>query len=57
MLAQIRRCYEELDKFWTDEIRRAVKVLEMRRVDLKDFERWKKIDASLKQAVEYSKVW
>jgi len=57
VLAQIRRCYEELDKFWTDEIRRAVKALEMRRVDLKDFERWKKIDASLKQAVEYSKVW
>ena len=57
MLAQIRRYYEELDKFWTDEIRRAVKALEMRRIDLKDFERWKNFHASIKQTIEYSEVW
>jgi len=57
VLAQIRRYYEELDKFWTDEIRRAVKALEMRRIDLKDFERWKNFHASIKQTIEYSEVW
>ena len=57
MLAEIRRCYEELDKFWADEIRRAVKALEMRRVDLKDFERWKDFHTSIKKAIEDSKVW
>jgi len=57
VLTEVRRCYEELDKFWTDEIRRAVKALEMRRVDLRDFECWKHFHASIKQAIEYSKVW
>jgi len=56
VLAEIRRCYEELDKFWTDELRRAVKALETRRVDLEDFERWKNFHRSIKQAIEYSKA-
>ncbi|KAH9952484.1 hypothetical protein BC827DRAFT_331206 [Russula dissimulans] len=56
VLAEIRRCYEELDKFWTDEIRRAVKALRMRRIDLKDFESWKHFHASIKQAIEYAKA-
>ncbi|KAH9965517.1 hypothetical protein BC827DRAFT_863525 [Russula dissimulans] len=56
VLAEIRRCYEELDKFWTDEICRAVKALKMRRVDLRDFERWKNFHSSIKQANEYSKT-
>ena len=57
VLAEIRQCYEELDKFWTDEVLRAVKALKMRRVDSKDFERWKNFHASIKQTTEYSKVW
>jgi len=56
VLAEIRQCYEELDKFWTDEIRRAVIALEMHRVDLRDFERWKHFHASIKQAIKYSKT-
>jgi len=57
VLAEIRRYYEELDKFWTNEIRRAVKALKMRRVDLRDIERWKQFHPSIKHAIEYSKVW
>jgi len=54
ILVEIRRCYEELDKFWTEEICRAVKALEIRRVDRRDFERWKNFHPNIKQAIE---IW
>jgi len=56
VLIEIRRCYEELDKFRTEEICRAVEALEMCRVDLRDFERWKNCHANIKQAIELWKV-
>jgi hypothetical protein len=33
MLAEIRRCYAELDKFWTEEIFRAIEALKTHRID------------------------
>ncbi|KAH9992234.1 hypothetical protein BJV74DRAFT_835049 [Russula compacta] len=52
VLSQIQHCYMELDKFWIEEIRRAVKALKMRRVDPMDFERWKGFHASLERTIE-----
>jgi len=57
VLREIRRCYEDLDKFWTGEIRRAVKALETRYVDPRDVERWRGFKASLEQTIESWKVW
>ena len=56
MLAEIRQCYMDLDKFWTEEISRAFEALEMRRVDPTDFERWKNFHANLEQTIESWKV-
>ena len=56
MLTEIRQCYMELDKFWTEEISRAVEALKMRRVDPMDLERWKNFHASLKKSVGFWKV-
>ena len=56
MLREIRRCYEDLDKFWTEEICRAVKALEMRYVDPGDVERWRGFKASLEKTIETWKV-
>ncbi|KAI9450415.1 hypothetical protein F5148DRAFT_1290819 [Russula earlei] len=52
VLGEIRRCYMELDKFWTEEIRSAIKALETRRVDPNDVERWRGFKASLEQTIE-----
>jgi len=57
VLREIRRCYEDLDKFWTEEIRRAVKALEVRYVDPGDVERWRGFTASLEQTIGSWKVW
>ena|SRR5260221_14220140 len=57
MQTQIQRYLKALDKFWTNEIYRARKVFEMRRVDSTDIEHWKGFRASLKQAIECWKVW
>jgi hypothetical protein len=56
VLAEIRRCYMELDKFWTEEISRAIEALKMRRVDPADFERWKNFRSNLKHTIESWKV-
>jgi hypothetical protein len=56
VLTEIRRCYMEMDKFWTEEISRAIEALKMRRVDPTDFERWKNFHANLKQTTESWKV-
>ena len=56
MLTQIRRCFVELDRFWTKEICRAVEALKMRRVDPSDVERWKSIHPSLDLTVKSWKV-
>ncbi|KAI9457136.1 hypothetical protein F5148DRAFT_1223008 [Russula earlei] len=53
---EIRRCYMELDKFWTEEIRSAIKALDTRRVDPNDVERWRGFKASLEQTIESWKV-
>ena len=48
----------ELDKFWIEEIRIAVKALKMRRIDPTDFERWNSFRASLERTTElWQKVW
>ena len=57
VLTEIRRCFIELNRFWTKEICSAVKALEMRRVDPKDIERWRSFHASLKQTIESWEVW
>ena len=56
LLTEIRRCYMELERFWTEEISRAIQALKMRRVDLADFERWKYFHANLKQTTGSWKV-
>ena len=56
VLTEVRQCYMELDKFWTEEISRAIEALKMRRVDPTDFERWKSFHANLKQTIESWKV-
>ena len=56
MLAEIRRCYMEMDKFWTQEISREIEALKMCRVDPTDLERWKNFHTSLKHAIESWKV-
>ena len=57
VLREIRRCYEDLDKFWIEEIRRAVKALEIRCVDPGDVERWRSFKASLEKTIESWKAW
>ena len=56
MMAEIRRFYEELNKFWREEISHVVDALKKRRVDPKDFERWKGFRSSLKHTIEVWKV-
>ena len=56
MLTEIRQCYKELERFWEDEISRAIEALKTRRVDSTDSERWKNFHASLKQTIESWKV-
>jgi hypothetical protein len=52
MLTEIKQCYTELYKFWTEEISCAMEAFEKRRVDRMDFERWRNFHASLKQTCE-----
>ncbi|KAI0299178.1 hypothetical protein BC826DRAFT_62584 [Russula brevipes] len=52
VLNEIRRCYAELDKFWTEEIRRAADALKTRRVDPDDAKRWGEFKASLEQTTK-----
>jgi hypothetical protein len=56
VLSEIRRCYMELDKFWTEEIRRAIRALKTWRVDPDDVERWRGYKESLNQTIEPWKV-
>ncbi|KAF8461762.1 hypothetical protein DFH94DRAFT_71072 [Russula ochroleuca] len=56
VLTEIRRCYMEMDRFWTEEISRAIEALRMRRVDPKDFERWKTFQANLTHTIDSWKV-
>ncbi|KAH9984108.1 hypothetical protein BJV77DRAFT_1162758 [Russula vinacea] len=51
VVAKIRRFYEELNKFWTEEIRHVVEALKKGRTDPKDLERWNKFHSSLKQTL------
>jgi hypothetical protein len=55
VLAEIRRFYEELNKFWT-EIRCVVEALKKGRTDPRDFERWKDFNSSLNQTIEFWRV-
>ena len=57
MLSEISRCYKELDKFWTEEISRAVTALQARRVDPGDVERWRDFKTSLQQTIQSWEVW
>ena len=56
-LGGIQRCYIDLDNFWVEEICRAVKARETRRVDPDDVKRWRGFKVSLEQTVELWKVW
>ena len=55
-MAEIWRFYEELNKFWSEEIFHVVEALKKRRVDTRDFERWHNFRSSLKQTIEFWKV-
>ena len=55
-MAEIRRFYEELNKFWREEICCVVEALKKRRVDPRDFERWNSFRSSLKQTIGFWKV-
>ena len=56
MMAEIRRFYEELNKFWREEISHVVEALTKRRVDTKDIKRWNSFRSILKQTIEFWKV-
>ena len=56
MMAEIRRFYEELNKFWREEICHVVEALKKRRIDPRDFERWNSFRSSLNQTIELWKV-
>lgn len=56
MLAEIKQCYIELDKFWARESSGAFEALKMRRVDPTDLERWKNYYKVLEQTIESWKV-
>jgi hypothetical protein len=55
-MASIRRFYEELNKFWREEICQVAEALKKRRVDRRDFERWNSFRSSLNQTIEFWKV-
>ena len=55
-MAEIRRFYKELNKFWREEICCVVEALKKRRVDPRDFERWDGFRSSLKQTIKFWKV-
>jgi hypothetical protein len=55
-MAEIRRFYEELNKFWREEICSVAEALKKRRVDPRDFERWNSFRSSLKQTIKFWKV-
>jgi hypothetical protein len=46
-----------MDKFWRDEICRAVTALQACRVDPGDVERWRDFKAGIQQTIESWKVW
>ena len=50
-MAEIRRFYEELNKFWIEEISYVVEALKKRRVDPRDIERWNSFRSSIKQTI------
>ena len=56
-MAEIRRYYEELNKFWTEEIRHVVRALKKGRTDPKDLARWNNFHSSLKQTLGSWKVF
>jgi hypothetical protein len=56
VMAEIRRFYEELNRFWREEISCVVEALKKRRVDPRDFERWNSFRSSLKQTIKFWKV-
>jgi len=57
VLGEIGRCYKELEKFWTEEIGRAVTALQTRRVDPSEVERWRDFKTELQQTIESWEVW
>ena len=56
VMAEIRRFYEDLNKFWREEICHVVEALKKRRVGPRDFERWNSFRSSLNQTIEFWKV-
>ena len=56
MLAEIGRSYEELNKFWLEEIRRVVDATELCRIDPRDFDHWINFYSSLKRTIKFWKV-
>jgi hypothetical protein len=57
VMAEIRRFYKELNKFWREEICYVVEALKKRRIDPRDFERWDSFRSSLKPTIEFWKVY
>jgi hypothetical protein len=53
----VRRCYDDMDKFWVDEVQRANNALRNRRVDPEDIARWKMFRESLEDAIAKREAW
>jgi hypothetical protein len=56
VLAEIRQLYEELNKFWAQEVLCVGEALNKNRFDRRDLERWNKFNPRLKQIIESWKV-
>ncbi len=57
MLAEIRQLYEELNKFWAEEVLYVGEALNKYRFDRRDLKRWNNFNSRLRQATESWKVW
>jgi len=55
VMAEIRRFYEELNKFWKEEICHVAEALKNGRTDPRDLGRWKNFHSSIKQTIEFWK--
>ncbi|KAH9976601.1 hypothetical protein BGW80DRAFT_871020 [Lactifluus volemus] len=51
ILNEIQRCYIEMDKFWVDEVHRASRALNCRRLDPEDIDRWRRFREGLDQNI------
>ncbi|KAI0259463.1 hypothetical protein BC834DRAFT_1035892 [Gloeopeniophorella convolvens] len=51
VLKEIRQCYNDMDKFWVEEIGRVTESLKTRRIDPEDANRWRAFRDSLQRTI------